>query len=326
MAATQTSSPRCKTCARAAGWVSVCGNVLLAVVKWVVGLTCNSQALVADALHSTVDVLGSCITLVMLKLSQRKPSSRYPYGLGKLEDVAAVAIYLILVGAGTAILVDAVHSIAVGHMLTPKPPAMVAAILSIGVNAFMYYFISCAGKKANSPSLSALGYENKVDALSSIAALIGIIGATFGLTPLDPAAAIVVSGIIIVESLRELYGTAMRLTDSALPATVRREIERLALSVPHVNGVLALRTRRLGATAHADLDILVDADISVDVAASIATAVETRLRVCVPDLESVHVYAHPAHAVAEGRSARLLELLSVMGELRTHRPGSGGRS
>ncbi len=322
---------RCSSCVRAAGWVSVGGNTVLATVKWFTGLTCGSQALVADALHSTVDVIGSVVTLIMLKLSRRPPSERYPYGLGKLEDVAALVVYLILVGAGSFIVVDAIHSVATGHVTTPKAPALVAAAMSIGVNAFMFYYISCAGRQAKSPSLIALGYENKVDALSSIAALIGIGGAILGFAPLDPIAAIVVSCIIIFESFRELYGTARRLTDAGLPPAIRNEIEHAALSAPYVQGVLTIKTRRLGPASHAEIDILVDPDLSVEAARDVVASVVDRVRARVEDMDQVRVYAHPSSPSRPGqteniRETRLVDLVATLSELRAQRQTSGSKS
>lgn len=302
------------------------GNTLLASLKWFAGLTCGSQALVADALHSTVDVIGSIVTLIMLKLSRRPASERYPYGLGKLEDVAALAVYLILVGAGSFIIVDAIHTLLIGQVSTPKLPALVAAALSIGVNAFMYFYISCAGKQAKSPSLIALGYENKVDALSSIAALFGIGGAILGFAPLDPIAAIVVSCIIIFESFRELYATARRLTDAGLPPAVRCEIERAALSAPYVQGVLTIKTRRLGPAAHAEIDILVDPDLSVEAAQDVVASVVDRIRTKVEELDEVRVYTHPTSPSENIRETRLVDLVATLSELRTRRQTSGSSS
>ena len=103
------SSP-CGKCIKSAAWVSVAGNIILAVVKWIAGIYCNSHALIADALHSSVDVLGSVITLVMLRLSKREASAKYPYGFGRLEDISALAIYIILVGAGGFIVLRAVET------------------------------------------------------------------------------------------------------------------------------------------------------------------------------------------------------------------------
>ncbi len=315
---------RCNTCVGAAGWVSVAGNILLAVTKWVAGITCNSQALIADALHSTVDVLGSSITLIMLKLSKRKPTERYPYGLGKLEDFAALAIYIILVAAGTYILIDAIRSIIVGHSPRPEVPALLAAALSIVVNLLMFYYISCAGRQAKSPSLLALGYENKVDALSSVAAFVGIFGGVIGLPAFDAGAAIIVSVIIIGESLRELYGTAQKLTDAALPRHVRAAIEQAAASSPHVESVLASKTRQLGASAHADIDIVVDPEISAEVAREVADNVAQRVRLTVEGIDTVRVIPHPARRSSEVEAPRLLELLALMKELRTGNSAAGG--
>lgn len=323
---TQALDLQCTTCASAAGWVSVAGNVLLAVVKWITGIVCNSQALIADALHSTVDILGSFITLIMLRLSKRKPSIRYPYGFKKLEDVSAMAIYIILIGVGTYIAVGAVRSIIIGRSPTPEFPALLAALLSIFVNMLMYYYISCAGRQTRSPSLIALGYENKVDAFSSSAAFVGILGGVVGFPFFDAAAAVVVSAIIIVESLRELHGTARKLNDCALPRPVRVAVEQAARSAPFVQSILAIKTRYLGATAHADIDIVVDPDISVEVAREIANGVVDRVRSIVNEVNSVRVFPHPARETSGTNAHRLLELLAVMKELRTGKSAiRGGR-
>jgi len=312
----------CRRCVQSAAWVSVGGNTLLAVVKWIAGIVSNSHAMIADALHSSVDVVGSIITLVMLKLSARQSSQRFPYGFGKLEDISALAIYIILVGAGAVIILRAVESLMIGHVTSPEPPALAAAALSIAVNVFMYYFISCGARQARSPSLRALGYENLVDALSSTAALIGIFGAMVGYPPFDPIAAICVAAFIIIESLKEIYETAQKLTDAALPVEVRRAIEASVLRAPYVRGILSLKSRHLGAKAHAEIDILVDADVSVESANLIATTVADRVRMEVDEIDSVRVISHPSAGQSVSES-RLTALISTITTARAQ--ASGGK-
>ena len=292
------------------------GNAAVAAVKWYVGLACHSQAVVADALHSTMDVTGSLAGLISIRLASRGATRKYPFGLSRLEDVTASAIYVILITAGATICVNATRTILAGEFSTPNLPAIFVMVTSISANALMYYFIYCAGHQANSPSLIALACENRADSLSSVAALLGVVGAVLGWPVLDPLAAAIVGAVIVIGNLKGLYAATRRLTDASLPRTTRREMERAAMSVPHVKSILAIRTRLLGLVPHADIDILVDPDISVEAAREISDSVAERIRVDVTKVGVVRVYAHPARETATPREARLTELLAVMGELR----------
>ena len=309
-------SAKCEWCVHRAAWVSTLGNALVAAVKWYVGLACHSQAVVADALHSTMDVTGSLAGVVSIRLARRGASRRYPYGLGRLEDITASAIYIVLITAGTTICVNAIRTIAAGDLMVPKLPAMVVMVTSISANALMYFFIYCAGQQANSPSLIALACENRADSMSSVAALLGVAGAIMGVPLLDPLAALTVGVVIVVGNVRGLHQAASRLTDAALPRAVRHEIERAAASVPYVQGVLAIRSRMLGFVPHADIDILVDPDISIEAAQDVADSVTERVRMNVTKMGVVRVYAHPTRGTHNHREARLIELCTAMSELR----------
>ncbi len=308
---------RCARCAKAAPWVSSGGNAFIAAAQWYVGLSCGSQAVIADATHTTLDLAGSLVAWVSLRLSRRRPTARYPYGLRRLEDASASASYLVLIVAGTAICINGGRCIVSGDIATPSVAALIVTMLSIVGNALMYYFLRCAGHRANSPAVIALSWDNRADSMTSVAALIGVGGAVIGFRPLDPLAAITVGALIVVGNVRNVYRTANRLVDSALPKSAVRAIERAALTVPFVKAVLGVRTRDLGMVPEIHLDVLVDGDVSVEAAAQVADAVAERVRLVGDDTGVVRVYVHPGSDVASPRAARLTELITAVCELKT---------
>jgi cation diffusion facilitator family transporter len=306
----------CARCAASAGWVSAAGNCLLALLKGSAALLCGSQALLADSLHSIVGALSSAIVLVSLKLAKREPTARYPYGFAKVEHVAALTGEVLVFLVGTLIVVNAIHTLLDGRVMTPELPALFVAPLSIAGNCAIGSFMSCAGRRSNSFSLIALGYENRAVAFSSAVALLGILGAAFGLETLDPIAAILIGVIVMQQAARHSYRAARCLTDAAVPRAERERIERVVLGVRYVEAVLGIKTRQLGRTAHADIDVAVDCDISIEAAGAVAEAVTEQVRARVPSLGSVHVYTYPAQHGFDVRGARLEQLLATLRDVR----------
>jgi cation diffusion facilitator family transporter len=263
----------CRRCARAVPWLSLWGNFGLAVYKLLVGALGGSAALVADAFHSFADVVGSTGILVATKASAKEPDDRFPYGRGKAEFIGAVFVYTVLFFFGIGIIVSAVR-----HLLNPAlaPPhfvTLLGAIVSVLYNYVMYMYATCVGRRNHSPAILADAFENKADAISSVACIGGIFGAMYVHPAADPIAAIIVGLIILWNCQEQLREAAAGLMDNGLENRDRELIERAVSSRPGVLGIAFLRTRQTGARFWIDVGIEVSGETDMESADRISADV-----------------------------------------------------
>lgn len=163
--------------------VSIVVNLLLSVFKLLAGIIGKSGAMVSDAIHSASDVFSSFIVIIGVSLAGKESDEGHQYGHDRLECVAAIILAVVLLITGAGIGIDGVNKIingTNGNQTIPGIIAMVAAIISIATKEWMYWFTRSAAKKINSGAVMADAWHHRSDALSSIGALIGIIGARSG--------------------------------------------------------------------------------------------------------------------------------------------------
>jgi cation diffusion facilitator family transporter len=288
---------RCQRCARAVPWFSFWGNLGLAVYKLTIGIFGRSAALVADAMHSFTDVVGSSGIVVSTRLSRKLPDARYPYGRGKAEFVGAVFVYTILVFFSILIMTGSVR-ILLGHR-TERPHFITAfgSAVSVVHNYLMYRFETCVGRRTHSPAILADAFENRADAISSVAAVIGILGALLIHPACDGIAALVVALIIFWNCMVQLREAAVGLMDGGLPDEVLEFVRQTALGQAGVRGLKFLRSRRTGPRYWVDLGIEVSPDLPVEQADLIAAAVRNRVQ-RTPQCHHADVYILPAGSAA----------------------------
>ncbi len=274
--------------------VGFAGNFVLTVLKGWAGIMSNSSAMVADAVHSASDIFASLFVYISLKIAQKPPDKEHPYGHGRAEVISTLVVMGMLAAAGVEIIRTALTTIRHGSLNAPGDAAVYAAILSVLVNELMYQFTYRAGVKTNSPSTIANAMDNRSDAFSSIAALIGIIGAKLKYPVLDPVAGIVVALFIFKMS----YGIAMdavaQIMDESVGEKKIQEVATLALTVNGVKNVHGVRVRRSGAAFLVDLDIVVDPKITVGMAHDIGESVREIIRVHMDKVSQVRVHIDPS--------------------------------
>jgi cation diffusion facilitator family transporter len=164
---------------RFAAWVGIIGNIILAIIKAVIGIMANSRALVADAVHSASDVVGSVVVLIGVRAAKLPPDRDHPYGHGKAESVAAIIVAVLLFIVGFEIALGAFKSF-FEPVEVPKVIAIYAVIFSIVVKELMFRYKYNLGKKYKSEALMTDAWHHRSDVFSSFAALIGIGAALLG--------------------------------------------------------------------------------------------------------------------------------------------------
>jgi len=245
--------------------VSVAVNVLLAITKIVTGIVGNSYALVADGIESTADVVSSLVVWSGLRFSIRPPDKTHPYGHGKAESLAGVIVSVFLVGAAVLIAAQSVREIRTPHHL-PEWYTLVVLALVIAVKETLFRVVFRAGRTLTSSSLRGDAWHHRSDALTSLAAFIGISIALIGgpgYEPADDWAALAACVVILFNGLRLLRPALDEVMDAAVPRDLEATIRAVASGVEGVEEVEKCRIRKSGVGLLMDIHVVVDGDIPV---------------------------------------------------------------
>ena len=265
--------------------VGSAGNIALMIFKFIAGILGHSSAMIADAVHSLSDFVTDIIVLVFVSVSAKPQDRSHDYGHGKFETIATFFIGLALIAAAVGIIVSGVMALidwAGGAKLkAPGQLALWAALLSIVVKEVLYQYTAYKGKRLNSQAVVANAWHHRSDALSSIAAAIGIGGAILlgdRWTVLDPIASIVV-GLFLVKVAVGLLRTSIgELTEGSLPQETEQEIEDIITSVSEISKPHNLRTRRIGNRIAIEAHIRMDGNMPLRDVHNITSQVEQRLK------------------------------------------------
>lgn len=269
----------------------IAGNSLLMVLKVLVGLVGKSSALVADGLHSAVDAVASLAVFFSIKISRRPPDEQHPYGHGKIEAIAGGLTAVLLAGVAIEIGFSAVENAVTGTFAIPSLLTAGVALTSAVVNEAMFRFGNAFGKKVGSQAIVANSWDNRSDALSSLAAFAGILGARLGFPILDPIAALAVSIMILRVVYHLILEAAHDLMDSAIPET-GQEIEGLSEAIEGVEHAYA-RVRRAGRSMFVDLKLEMDPGLSVSESHEIGLEVKKCILEEYKGVSDVMIHIHP---------------------------------
>ncbi|GAB4284476.1 MAG: cation diffusion facilitator family transporter [Deferrisomatales bacterium] len=285
--------PRCVECGNRVPWISFWGNIAATVYKVTVGVLGGSSALVADGLHSFTDVIGTSAILVSRGVAGRPADDTHPYGHGKVEFMGSAFIYTVLFFLSISIFAGGVLMILEGDTDSPKLVTVLAAGVSVFYNVLMYLMGQCAGRCNNSPALLANSFENRADAISSVACIVGILLAMYVHPIFDPIAAMAVGVVIFVNCLEQMKEALSGLMDKALPPEVIERIEEVVLSQEGVSGVEFIKTRPTGTKFWVDVGIRVPGDLDVKASDAVARAVRALLMSKSERFQTVEVFVAP---------------------------------
>jgi len=281
---------RCKRCGRKVPWYAWGGNLFLTIYKVTVGILGGSPALIADGLHSFTDVIGTSVILVSTRVSGRPADDAHHYGYGKAEFMSSMFIYIVLIGISLFIFGGGLLLLISGHSERPHAITFFGGLISIIYNVIMYRMGQCAGRRTNSPALLANSFENRADAISSVAVCIGILLAITVHPFCDPIAAMVVGVIIFINCVTEMRKAMGGLMDKSLSPRVVRRIRQVVREQNGVAGVTFVRSRSTGGGYWLDLGIEVKRGTPVTRAQEIAAEVKEYLLGRSKQLEHVEIY------------------------------------
>ncbi len=270
-------------------------NLLLSVAKIGIGWIGQSQALVADGVHSASDLVSDGLVLAAARWGAQDADDNHPYGHGRIETVATglVGALLLLVAGGFVVDASA-RLLDPERLLSPAWFVLLAAALSLLAKECLFRYTLGVARRLNSPLLAANAWHHRSDALSSVVVLVGVSGALLGWPWLDAVAAIVVAGLVARMGWRFLVEALAELVDTGLSVARQRELEALIRGVAGVRGVNRLRSRSMAGQTFIDVEILLDRRLSLTDADQIATAVADRLLGEVSEVADVTVVPRPA--------------------------------
>ena len=261
------------------------GNVILVILKFIAGIVSHSSAMIADAVHSLSDFITDIIVLIFVGISARPQDRSHDYGHGKFETLASMFISLALLAAAIGIIVSGALKFTSwlnGEDLSaPGSLALWVAVFSIIIKELMFQYTARKGKELSSPALTANAWHHRSDALSSIAAAIGIGGAVIiggRWTVLDPLASIVVGAMLVKVALKIMKPSLGELTDESLSEETEAEIIETIHSFKDVSEPHNLRTRRIGNRIAIEAHIRMDGNMSLLQAHKITSEIENKLK------------------------------------------------
>ena len=275
-------------------------NALLMVLKFVAGVLGNSAAMMADAVHSVSDFVTDMVVIAFVRISSKPKDKSHDYGHGKFETLATAMIGLALVIAAIGIFVSGAKQIAIwangGQLAQPSLIALWAALISIVLKEIIYQYTNHKAKQLDSEAMRANAWHHRSDALTSVAAAIGIGCAIFcgeKWVVFDPIASIIVAAFILKVAVDLMRNALGELMEKSLPDEVENEILDIVRSVPEVSDPHELCTRRIGNHYAIELHILMDGNLSLKSTHDKATEIEKRLKERYGEETHVAVHVEP---------------------------------
>src|SRR3954471_12627668 len=240
-------------------------NVVLAAAKISAGLFGNSYVLIADGIESALDIAGSVVIWGGLKFAARPPDRTHPYGHGKAEPLAAGLVAMGVLLASVALAIQSVREIFTPHH-GPAPFTLVVLIIVIAIKEFLFRAVIRFGKNIESTAIQTDAWHHRADALTSVAAFIGISVALIGgekWQSADDWAALFACAVIAANGWRLLFPALHEMLDTAPRGEIVETIQRAAGAVPGVLEVEKCLVRKMGISFYVDLHVGVDGAISV---------------------------------------------------------------
>lgn len=281
--------------AKGAIYLSIVGNLGLAIVKALAGIFGNSYALIADAIESTGDVLSSILVLFGLKYAQRPADANHPYGHGRIEPLMTFIVVAFLGASAMIIAHESIQNIRTPHE-APKPYTLFVLGGIIIVKEIFYRFVSRVGKETNSSSVQADAWHHRSDALTSLAAFIGISIALWfgpGYESADDWAALSACGIILYNSYLIFRPALGEIMDEDVYQEMVADIRAIASKEPGVIDTEKCFVRKSGLQFHVDLHLTVNGQISVKEGHDIAHNLKDHLMQQMPQIADVLIHVEP---------------------------------
>ncbi len=282
--------------------ISIIINIILSTLKILIGFVYSSKALIADGVHSLSDTVSTMVVLYSIRLSHSPADEEHPYGHGKAEAIGTSILAIILLITGYLLIKDAIVSIRVGNTYIPGKAALWMAAVSILSKEWLYRYTVKVGKEIKSKGLIADAHHHRSDALSSIAALIGITGARMGYTILDPLAGMIVALFIVRIGIKILRDAINELMDGVPDKKKIYKIKEIIQDLEGVIEVGDIKLRSYGPQVFVDLSVVVDDKLSVIEGHQVAADVKAHIKNADSSVAEVMVHIDPERIYINNRN------------------------
>jgi len=272
---------------------SIVSNVLLFVVKLLIGVFAGSIALITDGIHSLSDLTTDFAVLVGHRLGSKEPDESHPYGHGRLETFSAAFIAVVLTMVGCGAIYYAAVQIAKEKVSEYSNAVIMAAVISIIVKECIFWITRKAAIESHSSALYANAWHHRSDSASSLAVVIGFISLKIGFRYGDQIAAIIVGLMIIYVSAKIISRCLSEFAESSVDKKTTEQIKQIINANPSIRSWHKLRTRTVGREIFLDLHILVDAALNITAAHEISEKLEKSLRENIPRPINIVIHIEP---------------------------------
>lgn len=275
--------------------ISIILNLVLSLGKAVIGVKLLSGAIISDAVHSASDVFSTIIIIIGTFVANKKEDKNHPYGHERFEEIASILLGCLLFFTGFEILKEAIITLRNGNYnlnIENINIGLILCVISIILKFLMYLFTYIYSKKINSSALKADAYHHLSDSLSSIGALIGLIGVMNNYYFADSIAACVISLFIFKTAFDIIKESTNKLTDMACDECDEEKIKEEILKFKDVT-IDDIKTRKFSNKIYIDIEIALDGNLSLYKAHEIAEDIHNNLEKLFPEIKHCMIHVNP---------------------------------
>lgn len=274
--------------------LSIILNILLTVLKILSGIFGKSSAIIADGIHSASDIITSLGVLIGNNLAKKPNDLEHPYGHERIETIISFILASVLILVAMNIGIKGINSLLnPNNILTPNAFPLIVSFISVIIKEFQFKITIKVANKTNSPSLKADAWHHRSDALSSIAAFIGIGGAMFGIKILDPIATIIVALIVIKVGFNIFKSSFDELIDRSIDISDIYAIKEITNETLEITSINSFKSRKHGPFAYIDMTISLNKDLTLFEAHKVADNLEKNIILKFPYIKEINIHTEP---------------------------------
>ncbi|MCK4923167.1 MAG: cation transporter [Bacteroidales bacterium] len=292
-----------------ASWIAIIGNLILAILKILIGIISGSLAVIADGIDSASDIATSFITLITSRLMAKPPNINYPYGYEKADTMATKVLSFVIFFAGIQLALSTTRGI-ISNEITEIPGklAIIVTVFSIFGKFILATYLKSVGKIVNSSMIEANGKNMQNDVIISASVLIGLIFTHVLEMPiLDRITALAVSFWIMRAGIKMFLKTNIELMDGMKDPELYCELFKAVKKVKGAHNPHRVRVRKLGSYNMISMDLEVDPIMSVKDAHDVAKKVEDEIKSSIPNVYDIVVHIEPLGNLEHGEKFGLRE-------------------
>lgn len=278
--------------------LTIFANSFLAVIKLLGGILGNSSVLITDAINSISDIATNIVVYVSAKFSKKEKDQTHPYGHDKFDSMISIFLGVALIITAIEVgknaftsLYDIVFNNAT--IVEPEFYTIIIVFVTLALKEFMYRKTKVDAIKANSQALLAQAWDHRSDTITSFGALIGIVGAMFGVAYLDPIASIFIVFFILKLGYKIVKTGVSQVVDESADETQVIQIKKIVMSNENVKSIDEIKTRLFGVKYYVDLEIGLDSKLSLIEAHRIAESIHDEIENNMADVIHCMIHVNP---------------------------------